>query len=87
MVIRCGGAVWVSGFGWGKPTHLAVVASNLVNQVQYHCDSGLNAEYNRRYERKLSFIGPHAMYCTPKRQRKTVQIACNQIPWPAVITL
>jgi hypothetical protein len=85
-----GYSVWRSGlgerFGWGKSTNLAVVASNLVEQVQYHCDSGLNTEYNRKYERKMSFIGSRAMYCTPKRQRKTVRIACNQISWPAVIT-
>jgi hypothetical protein len=61
MVTLCGGAVWVSGFGWGKSTHLAVASSNLVEQVQYHCDSGLKTEYHRRYERKMSFIGPRVM--------------------------
>jgi hypothetical protein len=60
-----GYSVWRSclgeRFGWGKSTHLAVVASNLVEQVQYHCDSGRKTEYNRRYERKMSFIGPRAL--------------------------
>jgi hypothetical protein len=61
MVTRSGGSVWVSGFGWGESTHLAVVSSYLVKQVQYHCDSGLKNEYHRRYERKMFLIGPRVM--------------------------